>query len=528
MKENDNKNIENENSSEKENDSILNEVSTDYSKYLEDDEEVVEKTVKQEEQQDIKNKEIKEKTDKKDKNNKKENKDSSNDEDIKETKKDDKKPDKKSWWNRQIEFWQTEGNVGKKILIIFLTLLLIAVIAVGGYLFSRLGLINTNDDNKKPKISDHDKIYGDINFEMMDDITDAKSLNDMIKKWATNGGEKMSSKNVINFLLIGVDSQSNLSDSMMIMSLDKKNKQIKISSVYRDCYIYIEDGKKEHYSKLNAAFNYGGPKGLVNTLENNFKIKIDDYIYVDYDTFPKIIDALGGIKLDLSSKEANHLNREYGYHLKKGIQKLNGDEALMYSRIRHLDADADVSRTRRQRKVISSLINSCKNVSVSKFDKLIKSLFPYLSTSLSKTEILSLATQAVTKDWLDYEIKQTAFPSYDYAKIGTAKGQSVWIVDYPGAAHELQMHIYGYSNIKLSEDRKTALDLKPTTTKSKSKSTTKSRSSKSITRSSSSKSETITKSSNEDKKPASATPKDTGNQEDEKAKSPVSPDSKED
>lgn len=518
MKENDKNNIENENSSEKENDSILNEVSTDYSKYLEDDEEVVEKTVKQEEQQDIKNEEIKQKTDKKEKNNKKEkkelkeNKDSSNDEKLKETQKDGEKKDKKSWWNRQIEFWQTEGNVGKKILIVFLTLLLIAVIAVGGYLFSRLGLINTNDDDKKPKTSDQDKIYGDVNFEMMDDITDAKSLNDMIKKWATNGGEKMSSKNVINFLLIGVDSQSNLSDSMMIMSLDKKNKQIKVSSVYRDCYIYIEDGKKEHYSKLNAAFNYGGPKGLINTIENNFKIKIDDYVYVDYDTFPKIIDALGGINLKLTSREASHLNHEYGYSLKEGKQKLNGEQALNYSRIRHIDADADVSRTRRQRYVISTLINNCKNVSVSKFDKLIKSLFPYLSTSLSKTEILSLATQAVTKDWLDFEIKQTAFPSYDYAKTGKAKGQDVWIVDYPGAAHELQTYIYGYSNIKLSEDRKTALDLKPTTTKSTSKS-----------KNSSSKSKTTTKTSKEDKKPANGTSKDTG-----ETKASVSPDSQED
>lgn len=398
-----------------------------------------------------------------------ESKENSNNKDNKYQTKDQNEP--LGWWERKLQFWKNEGNVGKKILIILLAIILIVLIAVGGYIISRLSMIKTNDDIRKP-VATKEPIYEEIDFDMMNDVTDAKSLNEILRKWATNGGQLMSSKNILNFLLIGVDSESTLSDSMMILSVDRKHEQIKLTSFYRDSYTYINpEGKKQYYSKLNAAFASGGAKGVVKTIQDNYKIKIDDYVYVDYSTFPKVIDSLGGVKIKVKPYEARYINKS-GYNIKNGIQTLNGDEALFYSRIRKLDADADVSRTRRQRYVISQIIDKLKNTGITKFDSIISTLLPNLTTSLSKTDILGLGTKAITNNWFNYEIKQTAMPT-DKTRLGSFIGSNwVWIVDYPGAAHELQMFIYDKSNIKLEEKRKTAIQLKPTTTKKRTTTTT--------------------------------------------------------
>ncbi len=375
---------------------------------------------------------------------------------------------KKSLGKRISDYWKRNDNTASKIIITILIALLVALIIVGIYFYSRLSLLGTNHDEISTTVEE-DVIYEDVNFSMMNDITDAHSLNEILKKWATNNGEKMSSKNVINVLLIGVDSQSRLSDSMMLLSLNKSTKKINMISFYRDSYTYIQpESKKPRYAKLNSAFVSGGPSCVVNTIENDYKIKIDDYAYVDYDTFPKVIDALGGVKVDLQSYEADYMNREYGYNFKAGNVTLTGDQTLWYCRIRYSDKDGDISRTRRQRAVITSIIDSAKNANMSKLDSLITTLFPNIKTSMSKTQVVSYATQALSKDWLNFEIVQASMPTTDTSKGGYIGSQWVWICDYPGAAYQLQTLLYGKSNIKLEADRISAINLKPTTTATKS------------------------------------------------------------
>ncbi|MEG0979725.1 MAG: LCP family protein [Oscillospiraceae bacterium] len=371
---------------------------------------------------------------------------------------------KKGFGTRIADFWKRKDNTGKKVAIIVVAIILIVALAVGGYFMSKLSLLGTNDD-KTPTTYQDDKLYEDVNFSMMNDITDAHSLNELLRSWATNKGEKMSSKNVVNILLLGVDSKSNLSDSMMLISLNKSTKKISLVSFYRDSYTYLDPPSgKPRFAKLNSAFSAGGAQCTVQTIENNYKIKIDDYAYVDYNSFPKIIDSLGGVKLNVQPYEAAYMNREYGFGLKSGNITLTGEQALKFSRIRHSDKDGDVSRTRRQRAVITSIMNSMKSASVSQINNMITTLFPNIKTSMSKTEVLSFGTQALTNGWLNFEMAQANMPSTDTSKGGYVGDQWVWICDYPGAAYQLQMMLYGKSNIKLAHDRVSPLDLKPTTT----------------------------------------------------------------
>lgn len=371
---------------------------------------------------------------------------------------------KTSFWGRFADFWKRKDNNGKKVVVIFLAILLLLVLTVGGYFISRLSLLGTNAD-EEPVTGQEDVIYNDIDFSMMNDITDAKSLNELIKDWATNNGEKMSSKNVVNILLLGIDSGSNLSDSMILMSLNKSTKKISMVSFYRDSYIYIAPASgKPRFAKLNSAYSVGGAKCVVETIENNYKIKIDEYASVDYNSFPKVINALGGVTVNVQDYEAKYMNRTYGFAIKSGTTKLSGEQALKYSRIRHSDNDGDVSRTRRQRTVITSIMNSMKSASISQFDNMMKTLFPNIKTSMSQSQVLGYGTQALTNGWLSFDAVQANMPTTDTSKGGYVGSQWVWIADYPGAAFQLQTLLYGKSNIKLANDRISAIKIKPTTT----------------------------------------------------------------
>ena len=334
-----------------------------------------------------------------------------------------------------------------------------------GYAWSKLSLIDTNGEDDFVA-SDVDS---DFDLSGMDSITDANSLNELLMKWATNGGDLMQSKHVKNVLLIGKDSKSSLADSMILASVNEKTKQITLVSFYRDCYIYVQPkGKKPSFGKLNSAYSRGGAQCVIDTIENNFKIAIDDYVMVDYSSFPKIIDALGGVDVNVTAKEANYLNATWQnwsltgnpVSYKAGVNHLNGEKALMFCRIRKLDSD--VGRTERQRRVISSIITSFKSAGISKINAAVNELFPNVKTSMSRTEILSFAANAVSGGWLSYPMSQATMPPDSMANGGYVGDQWVWIVDYEGSAYQLQNLLYGQSNIEMSDDRVSPITLKPT------------------------------------------------------------------
>lgn len=372
---------------------------------------------------------------------------------------------------------ENKNNKKKKILLIIIpiiALILVAAIAECGYLITRLGLINI-DNNESTTIDPTQEFLNNedetLDFSEMDDAT-GNDFREILKNWATNGGDKMSSKNVINVLLMGSDASSEdpnrshitekgNTDVMMLVSIDKKNKTVKLASLMRDSYTYMD--QFDRYAKLNAACSNGGPAYLVETIENNYKIEIEGYVLVDFDSFEQFIDILGGVEVDVPAYVANYLNqhKETGNiaYVPSGEKVLlTGEQALAFSRVRHTDADGDVSRVARQRQVISALIDKCLDASLSEINEVADAILANVRTNISRKSIYSYAAQAVAGGWADFEITEITMPTpdtrYGYSSRSTAW---IWIIDYPLAAQKLQLELYGDTNIHLEENRKTAI-----------------------------------------------------------------------
>lgn len=366
--------------------------------------------------------------------------------------------------NKIVNFlWKNKKQRAKNCLS--LLMVFVCLISVGlGYVSSKLELITVDEENNNSMVdaSQADKIYEEEEFEIIKAVESASSYNDFIYKWANNGGELRKSKNVINVLLVGVDGDDGLenggrSDSIILVSLNKKTKKIYMTSFFRDTWTYMNIGGSDRYNKLNASFFYGGDDALIDTLERDFKIDIDYYVAVDFSSFTDIINALGGLTLEVEQYEAEYINRTTVHTIDYGEKvKLNGYEALVYARIRHSDSDSDVSRTRRQRKVISALIQSAKGASLSQLNDALDMLFKYVKTDLTKMEILSYAAQALASGWINYDIEQVVLSDAEIFRTGYVGEASVVFVDFPIVAQKVQTAIYGDSNVINDEDSKKA------------------------------------------------------------------------
>lgn len=195
---------------------------------------------------------------------------------------------------------------------------------------------------------------------------------------------------VYNVLLIGVDNleddeEYSRADAMMIGSLDPDNNKIKLSSILRDCLVEIP-GQGER--KLNRAYTEGGPQLLMKTISLNFDVKLDNYVLVNFEDFSYIIDAIGGVRLEILEMESRQVfgeTRDTGYYL------LDGTEALQYVRIRNIDND--FYRTNRQRALIGAVYNKVMQLPNKDLLDLLFVLYPKIETNLSMKDVLVLLYQ---------------------------------------------------------------------------------------------------------------------------------------
>lgn len=356
----------------------------------------------------------------------------------------------------------------KAILSVVICLVLVFSAVGGAYIRKIFSLINYNEGHQgNPDATFATEYEEDISFETIYDIEGAENLKDLIKSWATNNGEHLYSKNVINVLLIGEDNEdgSARSDSTMLVSVNTKTKKITICSFLRDSYTYMDINGSERYDKTNHSYSWGGPAKLMEVLSNNYKIKIDHYVSINYASFIAAVDALGGISVPVTESEASYMNRTTklkGFESGENVL-LDGQHALVYARIRKLDSE--VERTRRQRELISSLIQNVKSSSLSDLNNAIQTFLPYVTTNFSTSEILSLGTKAITDGWLKYEITSTVMPDEEFRM--SAKGfrtytgyLDVWIVDYIKAARSLQLLLFDNTNIEINpETHISAIDM---------------------------------------------------------------------
>lgn len=361
--------------------------------------------------------------------------------------------------------WKNKKHRAKNFYFV-LTVLLVISAAVFGFLNSKLEMIQTDDQSgKNSDVAQQTQttlpvIHNEEELRDMHVVTQADSLEDYLYQWSNNAGDLYTSKNVINLLLLGLDSEDALenggrSDSMILVSLNKKTNKINMISFFRDSWCYTNAGGYDTYNKLNASYYYGGPSGIIDTIERNFKINIDYYVAVDFSSFTDIINALGGVNVEVQQYEAEYINSTTVHTIESGPSvNLDGWEALVFARIRQSDSDSDVSRTRRQRMVITSLINSMKGASLSQLNNVLDLLFQYVKTDLTKMQIISFATQALTNGWINYELVSHAFLSEkDIFRTGWVDGASVVIMDFPVAAQRVQQALYGNTNIIVDENK---------------------------------------------------------------------------
>lgn len=247
---------------------------------------------------------------------------------------------------------------------------------------------------------------------------------------------------VLNLLLIGQDKREeekvNRSDSIILCSFHPKTKQLLMTSILRDLYVPIPGYRK---NRINAAYAYGGAPLLKKTLEQNLGISIDGCIEVDFDGFAKILDLLGGVTLELRQDEAELINRKTGSNLSEGTRTLNGQQALVYSRIRSLDLDGDFSRTDRQRKVLQAVWDHYKSSNLPTLVRVMGNLIPLLRTDMKSGELLG-AVVDIFPALSEITIVSHRIPQSGRCTDRIVDGMAVLVADLAAERKDLHSKIY--------------------------------------------------------------------------------------
>jgi LCP family protein required for cell wall assembly len=214
-------------------------------------------------------------------------------------------------------------------------------------------------------------------------------------------------KYVMNYLIFGIEEIGGArnTDSMMIASINTKDDTVKLTSLLRDSYVDIPGYKA---NKLNSTYSKGGADLLIETVEKNYKIRIDGYASVDFKSFEKIVDLLGGVTIELGEKEAKYLNKtnyiskKTNRNVKPGINKLNGNQAMGYCRVRKVETlggvNNDYGRVIRQQRVLKAMFESYTSMkNVVRILPITKECLGYVTTDLSQEQI-EKAMEAVVEN----------------------------------------------------------------------------------------------------------------------------------
>ena len=323
------------------------------------------------------------------------------------------------------------------VLLVILSLALVAVVSVWIWASSLLNKINyvTTDESRlsleevEQLEQDNDEYYedgGNISEEE-DDSPHIDELEQDLMKDPGASAEPMPEGtvkgDVVNILLVGQDRRTEKrarSDSMILVTINKEKNSITFTSFLRDAYVQIP-GYKPH--KLCHAFQYGGFSLLNETLWVNYGVRVDGNAEVDFNRFMGLIDLLGGVDIKLTKKEVNYMtnNGKKWPELQPGMNHLTGEQALLYSRIRYIDTD--YRRTERQRTVLMSLLDEYKSKSVLEMLDLLNDILPLVTTTMEKSEIVSLATNLFPM------AKSATINSQQIPAAGTFKGGSVRVRD---------------------------------------------------------------------------------------------------
>lgn len=248
---------------------------------------------------------------------------------------------------------------------------------------------------------------------------------------------KFSDKKITNIALFGLDfryeHEPKRSDSITIITIDEQNKKIKLNSLMRDSLVSIDGFGND---KLNHAYAFGGHELAIKTLNKNYGLNIKDYVTINFYNVQKIIDLIGGIPIDIKSKEIPYLNKciqeishiqskEPTYITNDGPQILNGIQTLSYARIRKVGRD-DYERSERQQKILISLYEKAKTIPYNNYLKFINMGPELIETNISTTKALSLVKNIVFNKI--NSIEQMRFPLDN--DCSSALINNIWYLKY--------------------------------------------------------------------------------------------------
>lgn len=285
-------------------------------------------------------------------------------------------------------------------------------------------------------------LYSSLSRIVFNDIDKDENGSDISISQIYNGikpEELKSDDDVLNIMVFGADNHSESeygrSDSMILVSLNSKTKELVMTSFLRDLWVEIPGYGED---RLNAAYSFGGPKLAIETIQQNFGVKIDRYAVVDFESFTNIIDILGGIDLELTDEEIDYINWQswknnqvdtrYEIQDSAGVVHLNGRQALWYSRDRD-SAGSDFDRTSRQRIVMDTILSGMKSSNLPQILNILYQIGPMIETNLSKGEIVYLGQNALT--YLNFETKQLGVPDLESGNFSNATidGKMVLVID---------------------------------------------------------------------------------------------------
>jgi LCP family protein required for cell wall assembly len=264
-------------------------------------------------------------------------------------------------------------------------------------------------------------------------------------------------KMIENILLIGLDGTNDKlpkrSDTMIILTIDKLNKSLKLTSLARDTLVKIPGRGEE---KLTHAYAYGQEELLMQTINENFDLDIKDYAVVNFKSFIDIVDIIGGVDINVNEKEIHHLNEVikecYGvnhedtknieYITSSGNHNLNGYQALAYARIRKLDTI--YKRDERQRLILTNIAHKLSDVSISKYPQIAKSILRHIKVNIAFNKIIDLAF--IAHELASYDISQLEFPISEYREEGRIGEKGTYVVKWDKNKNIELLHQFIYGN----------------------------------------------------------------------------------
>lgn len=341
-------------------------------------------------------------------------------------------------------------NFFKKHKVFTAILAIILVVVAAGAITANVFLSKINFDNgtaqtapTNPDGESDDEDILNSNGISSDDSSVLVDANDAIRA-NLDDSKVWYSDEVKNILVMGIDYGSSRfpygrSDSMMVLSINEKLKDIKLVSFSRAAYVSIPGYNN---TRLNHAHGYGGPALAIKTIEQNYKIRIDNYVSTTFESFEKIIDAFGGVEITLTSAEARVLSSSIG-STAAGTYKLNGKQALNYARLREIDTDRD--RTGRQRKVIMAIAQKAKTMGVSSLLSMLNTVLPYVTTDMSRTQLVSMAANSIS--YLNWPNDQFVVP-HKSSGLVLRGGFDVLIIDWADEVKYVHDLFYSGNSVK--------------------------------------------------------------------------------